>query len=99
MVFQRNLYAKAVRRFFMLSVASMSGEMFVSKTSTETHLSYCPLMSSAAMGWKSTSPMPGPWRLGSLAWKCAREGLADDFRDGSGVRGHGFHVEVEADVG
>src|SRR6516162_1506331 len=43
-------------------------------TSTETNPLYPTSFNAAAIGLKFTFPNPGPFRFGSLAWKCAKCG-------------------------
>src|SRR5262245_43642207 len=61
-------------RYSRLLVAIVSGPSSKLKTSTETKPEYPTSFSAAAIGLKSTSPKPGPFRFLSLAWKCAKCG-------------------------
>lgn len=84
----------------MLSEASMSGGMVLSKTSTETQPLYPPWMSSAAMGGEVNLAHAGTPEVGVVGMEVggSRQGFTDDFRDGAGVGGHRLHIEVKPDV-
>src|SRR6516165_5162683 len=66
--------AKTCRKYARLLLAIISAPSSKLNTSTDTNPEYPTSFNAAAIGLKSTCPKPGPFRLGSLAWKCANRG-------------------------